>query len=626
MGGTIKGGTIATTDGASLLVSPLSGAQTNSGTLDGVTLRSDLVLPAKASLTVKNGLVLENAKLTLASGTAGNSIIWFNGTQTLSGTGEVIFAGAPTPPYDNRLWTQSNGTQAGATILTLGAGITVHGGQGGDISTQYSFDRIINKGTISPDTAGKQIIIPRNWTNEGLFKPLNGGSLVLYGDYTLATLGSFDATGGTISLNGTLDNTGTILALDAATGPLTVGGTIKGGTIRWTGGVSPVLQGGTFDGVTLASDLTLPRFARLNVKNGLTLSNNAKITLFGGNPGGSETMLIFDSGVQTLGGTGEVIFAGTNAFNAITAQGNGTAATAATLTIDTGITVHGSQGGTIFTGWSFDSIINKGTITEATPGISIDIVGNVTNEGTVAADAGSVSWSNASPNAGTIRVGPGGLVSVSGSFTNTNAGIVLVKIGGTTSSQFGRLAVSGAITLGGTLNLAAVNGFSPTIGDVFQVMTFGSLTGEFTAINGLAIGNGNVFSPVYTSTSLTFNVIAAGGAAGGAALRFNTPVDTDGDGASDEQELAAGTDPQNAASVFRITAIKTTTAGVELIFETVSGKTYQLEFAPDPSDSSWRLVGDPISGTGKSLQLMAPLPMSGGRGFYRISVTDSARD
>ena len=84
-----------------------------------------------------------------------------------------------------------------------------------------------------------------------------------------------------------------------------------------------------------------------------------------------------------------------------------------------------------------------------------------------------------------------------------------INIGGTATSQFGRLTVSGATTLDGTLNLALVNGFSPAIGNSFQVMTFGSRTGQFATINGTALGNGKQFSPAYSATSLTLNVTAA---------------------------------------------------------------------------------------------------------------------
>src|SRR5437667_9233254 len=58
------------------------------------------------------------------------------------------------------------------------------------------------------------------------------------------------------------------------------------------------------DGVNLGANFAVANNATLNVKNGLTLSNNARITLASDfNP----TRLNFGSGTQTLGGTGEVL-------------------------------------------------------------------------------------------------------------------------------------------------------------------------------------------------------------------------------------------------------------------------------------------------------------------------------
>ena len=54
-----------------------------------------------------------------------------------------------------------------------------------------------------------------------------------------------------------------------------------------------------------------------------------------------------------------------------------------------------------------------------------------------------------------------------------------------------------------------MNGFSPALGNSFQVMTFSSRTGQFATINGLALGNGKQFTPAYTATNLTLNDTAA---------------------------------------------------------------------------------------------------------------------
>ena len=99
------------------------------------------------------------------------------------------------------------------------------------------------------------------------------------------------------------------------------------------------------------------------------------------------------------------------------------------------------------------------------------------------------------------------------------------------ANQWGRLTSPGAAALDGTLHLALVNGFSPAIGNSFQVMTFASRTGQFATINGTALGNpfgfaqgtrGKQFSPAYAATNLTLNVTAP--SAHSASLRAPAPA------------------------------------------------------------------------------------------------------
>lgn len=58
--------------------------------------------------------------------------------------------------------------------------------------------------------------------------------------------------------------------------------------------------------------------------------------------------------------------------------------------------------------------------------------------------------------------------------------------------------------------------------------------------------------------------------------------DIDGDRSSNEQEWRAGTDPTNAASVFKLHALVRTPAGLVVSWESVDGRTYYLERSVDP--------------------------------------------
>ena len=54
-----------------------------------------------------------------------------------------------------------------------------------------------------------------------------------------------------------------------------------------------------------------------------------------------------------------------------------------------------------------------------------------------------------------------------------------------------------------------MNGFSSAIGNSFQVLAFGSRSGQFTTINCLAIGNGKPFTTAYSTTNFTLNILDA---------------------------------------------------------------------------------------------------------------------
>ena len=301
-GGTIKAGTIAGSGGGASLSLPAFAA----GTFDGVTLATDVTVHNGGDLTVRNGLVLNNANLILASD--GNSTrVDFSGTQSLSGTGEVILGGTATA---NVLAVRGGGAAATAATLTIGSGITVHGAQGGSVDGASIFDAVINQGTIEAVTGGRTVTLQvdnltnqgtlsapvgtltiksTNWSNPSGTLVVSGtGVLNLDGNFTTAAIGNINRTGGTINIVGTLDNTGATLALNAVTGSwqLLSGGTIKGGTITGAGGASlslPAFNTGTLDGVTLASDVTMRNGAVLTARNGLVLNNGKLILASDGN-------------------------------------------------------------------------------------------------------------------------------------------------------------------------------------------------------------------------------------------------------------------------------------------------------------------------------------------------------
>jgi RHS repeat-associated protein len=176
------------------------------------------------------------------------------------------------------------------------------------------------------------------WSSTGSLGVSGGGTLNLAGTFTTADVASFSRNGGTVNLTGTLDNTGTTLALDATTGSWNLAsGALKNGTLSEAGGAELVFtpSGGTLDGVTADSDLDLTATgANVHIVDGLTL-NNATVWL--GNASGPTYGQMFFDNTETLGGTGTVVF-GKNGNNGVYADSG------STLTIGPGITIRGSSG------------------------------------------------------------------------------------------------------------------------------------------------------------------------------------------------------------------------------------------------------------------------------------------
>ena len=492
-GGTIVGGTITTSSGNVLT------AVNNSNTLSGVTLDGTVDVGSNFApkLTVTNGLTLNGTILLGAANGSNVGLLTAQGTQTWSGTGNVLFGGSNTTFLT---------TSTGAT-LTLGSGLTVHG-QSGTISGTF-----INQGTISADLAGRLAgstadedltLIGPGWINQGTLQVDSGatlntagtwsntgtvagqltGTLNLGGTFHTSTLGTINVAPATVKIVGTLINDGT-LALTDETGSwvLAANSTIVGGTITTSGSAELIGQSqvSVLNGVTLAGTFELMTGGVTigpTVIGGLTLQQGLiKI------PG---AQLIF-SGTQALSSTGEVDFTTLDSSSALFVNpGN-------TLTIAAGVTVHGGTG---FIGSD-----------EFGPGGSVD------NRGIIAADGGGTitvsgitNFSGGTLTGGTWQaVGNNSVLQLKNADIATNAANLLIDgagaqilDGGTTSALAGLTTnTSGAI-------LTLKNGAAVTS------------PGPFSNQGSLTVGAGSRFTVnnngIYTSGGNTIidGTLAAG--------------------------------------------------------------------------------------------------------------------
>ena len=127
---------------------------------------------------------------------------------------------------------------------------------------------------------------------------------------------------------------------------------------------------------------------------------------------------------------------------------------------------------------------------------------------------GSVSLGNASGAAGTFIIGDSvkksGLIAITNNYAQLATGAMDMQIGGATpGTQYSQLNITGTSALSGTLNIAVINKFKPTIGQTFTVLNASTgITGTFSVVNGTAIDSTKHFSISYNPTTVVLTVVS----------------------------------------------------------------------------------------------------------------------
>jgi hypothetical protein len=303
---------------------------------------------------------------------------------------------------------------------------------------------------------------------DGLNVPHAGDILTIAPGITVSGHGFVGSTtGGAVTLNGTIaaDDGGTVKVKGATN---FANGTLTGGTWKASGNSTLRILGAQITtnnaSITLSGSHLYSDAATTDALAGL--SDNAvggQLTLIGG-ASVVDTFSLSNSGTMTLGPNSSL--------------------TVAAYTQDGGST--NLQGGTLTTSQPAGVDIQVGSFSG--PGL---VQGNFTSAGSV--DLGTVA----------------GTLSVTGNYSQSATGTLSVKLGGTTpGSQYDQVNVTGSASLDGTLDISLVNGFGPSAGQTFQVLSFAGGSGNFATINGLAQGGQATLQPVVTPTNFTLQAIA----------------------------------------------------------------------------------------------------------------------
>ena len=116
----------------------------------------------------------------------------------------------------------------------------------------------------------------------------------------------------------------------------------------------------------------------------------------------------------------------------------------------------------------------------------VSITGDVTLNGGVLSGSGTI-YGSLTNKGGYIAPGhSAGILSVTGNFTQSANGTLILEDGGATPNKFDQLQVDGKATLGGNLDLKLINGYKPNKADTFSPLSFASHTGKFASVSSNA--------------------------------------------------------------------------------------------------------------------------------------------
>jgi len=495
---------------------------------------------------------------------AGGTVQLGAGTHTITGgavtgAGTFLISGSATVDisvaYSIANLTMTGGTLTGGAAVTvtgthtitlgtmIGSGQTVFQGNGTINSMNLDDNRLVEIRAITTWTGSASQRIWFNLTAAGGGGTISVVAGAIFDIQTDAHMGYWAGSAGQFNNAGTVRKTigtGTTgmaarfnnsSIVEVQTGTLHFsGGGAHAGTFNTAAGAAVQLGAGTHTitggGVTGAGTLLISGSATVDISVPYSIAN---LTMTGGTLTGSAAVTVTGTHTITLGtmiGSGQTVFQGNGTINSMNLDEDrlveirGTTAWtgSASQRIWFNLTAAGG-GGTmvVATGGVFDiqtdalidhwagsagRVDNFGTI-KKTAGVGITTIEvQLINEGTIRVETGTLRLTQSFTNTGAIVVLPGGTFAVTGAFTNAALAFIAIEVGGADAGQFGRLAVTGAASLAGTLQLSFVNGFLPTLGQRFSVLTFASRTGIFDSILGNDAGNGVRLDPDYQTTKL----------------------------------------------------------------------------------------------------------------------------
>ncbi|WP_265593680.1 DUF1800 family protein [Verrucomicrobium sp. BvORR034] len=102
--------------------------------------------------------------------------------------------------------------------------------------------------------------------------------------------------------------------------------------------------------------------------------------------------------------------------------------------------------------------------------------------------------------------------------------------------------------------------------------------------------------------------------------------DADGDGATNQGESVAGTNPNDPLDVLKVGEVSASGGNFQVSVKTQTGKRYVLESSAAPNGPTWTAEGSPLTGTGVSQSFTVPLGSGTAPKFFRVIAGDQDTD
>ncbi len=263
-------------------------ADGTNATLTGpITLDSGLITAIQSSYVYLHGEITNQGLMTVGSPSGGDTcIIYLHGAVSMEGTGKILIQGSGRRQF-------LRGNSSPADVLTVPAGQEIVAGAGTTADPQHTAipAGLVNHGTLTAD-AGGLILHDAPKTNQGAFRAINGGNLVI----TASILTNYNLTTRTLTggrWEAVTSGAATTVNLSGAT----INHLAAGTTVRLSGAAASIPALSSLN--TIAGTLAL--------ENGKTLATAGNLAI----PGTLEYGLPAEPETTRLSVTGSVDFTGT---------------------------------------------------------------------------------------------------------------------------------------------------------------------------------------------------------------------------------------------------------------------------------------------------------------------------